>query len=342
MKKASYLFLFSLVFLSACNNDEFKRTKEAGNEYKIIPAKGGKLITKGNTMEISMVVKYKDSLLFSTADAGMAQFAPYDTSKFPPIYKEIFSTVHVGDSIVVKSLTDSIMKKGQGAPFMRKGEYIIQTFKILNSYTSQADADKARTAAMAVAEKLTKEKETKQIARDDKTLQDYFEKNHIKAEKAPLGTYVEIINQGTGENIDTAHVVSVNYTGRTMDGKMFDSNTDSSKKHVEPIFVNMTNDPSMGQKVIAGWNDGLGLLKKGAQAKFYIPSSLAYGTRERPEIPANSILVFDINVVDILNKEQFKAEMKERSEKFRAKQKAQMDSLAKLSKPLTDTMRKKK
>jgi len=148
------------------------------------------------------------------------------------------------------------------------------------------------------------------LADDDKKLQDYFKMYDIKVSKTPLGAYVEMIQPGTGPIIDTSVVVKVDYTGRTLDGKMFDSNTYPSKGHVEPFYVNMTNDMSLlGSQVIEGWTDCLKMLNKGAKARFYIPSSLGYGKQKIGEdIPANSILVFEIEVLDILNRTQAKIE----------------------------------
>jgi len=168
------------------------------------------------------------------------------------------------------------------------------------------------------------------LADEDKKLQEYFKKNNIKATKTELGAYVEMIQPGTGATIDTSVVVKPNYTGRTMDGKMFDSNTDSSKGHVEPFNVNMTNDMSLGNSVIKGWTDGLKTLSKGAKAKFYIPSPLAYGKQKVGEdIPASSILVFDIEVLDVLNKEQARKEMEAKREERKLKQQHFMDSIKK-------------
>jgi len=93
-----------------------------------------------------------------------------------------------------------------------------------------------------------------------------------------------------------------------LNGKMFDSNTDSSSTHKEPLKVNMTNDYTLGVPVIKGWTDGLTLLNKGAKAKFYVPSVLGYGKQAiRDLIPENSILMFDIEVVNILSKAEAKA-----------------------------------
>jgi len=70
----------------------------------------------------------------------------------------------------------------------------------------------------------------------------------------------------------------------------------------------MTNDYTLGSPVIKGWTDGLTLLNKGAKAKFYIPSVLGYGKQKVGEmIPESAILMFDIEVANILTKAQAKS-----------------------------------
>ena len=94
----------------------------------------------------------------------------------------------------------------------------------------------------------------------------------------------------------------------------------------------MSNDPSRGMTVIKGWNDGLTLLNKGAKARFYIPSSLGYGSQAQgPELKANEILIFDIVVADVLDRAQATAAnaqmqkmmMDQREAMMRAQQQAQ-------------------
>ena len=331
MRKISYLLLLAVVAFSACKQQQSFKKATDGTEYKIIAAKGGKLVSGGEILQMNVRVLYKDSVLVNSEDMGMPQFAPYDTAQFPPLYKEIFRTIHVGDSIVIRTSTDSIIKQNQGAPFMKKGEFITQSYKIVKAFATQAEADKAREALIPAAEAKAKAKSEEQIKKDDKVLTDYFAKNNIKATKAPQGTYVEIITPGTGANIDTTVVAKVNYSGKVLNGsEAFDSNTDPSKGPSQPFPVNMTNDPSLGQRVISGWYDGLSLLNKGAKAKLYIPSSLGYGAQGAGEkIPANSILVFDIEVLDIMNKAQAKASAAEQMAKMQAMQKRYMDSMQK-------------
>lgn len=329
MRKISYLLL-ALVAFSACKQQSFKKAKD-GSEYQVI-ASNGKLAATGNIIEMEILVKYKDSVIYSTYETGMPQYAPYDTAQFPETFKEIFKTVHVGDSFIVRMSTDTLIAKGQSAPFMQKGQFILQNYKVKNVYPTQQEADKAREAAMVGAQSKAKIKADEQLKKDDKTLQDYLSKNNIKAVKGPLGTYVEITTAGSGPMVDTSVAVKINYTGKTLDGKTFDSNTDPAKGHVEPLLVNMTNenDPNMGLSVIPGWKDGLSLLNKGAKAKFYIPSSLGYGAAgSGGEIPPNAILIFDIDVLDILNKAQATAASAQMRTKMESMQKQYMDSMKK-------------
>jgi len=87
-----------------------------------------------------------------------------------------------------------------------------------------------------------------------------------------------------------------------MAGEAFDSNVDPQFQHVMPLYVNLTNDRSAGGNVIDGWRDGFALLNKGAKAKLYIPSELAYGPMGNgPKIGPNTILVFDVEVTDFVS-----------------------------------------
>ena len=97
--------------------------------------------------------------------------------------------------------------------------------------------------------------------------------------------------------------VLVNYTGRMLDGKVFDSSIEAEAKKAglqqgdrkyEPIPVILGTSP-----VIQGWTEGLLLLNEGAKAKFIIPSGLGYGDQSAGDIPPYSTLVFDVELVKI-------------------------------------------
>jgi len=100
------------------------------------------------------------------------------------------------------------------------------------------------------------------------------------------GLQYKIINPGEGDAPSAKDTVKVNYRGTLIDGTEFD-------KSQEPIEFGLDH-------VIPGWTEGLQLLKKGGKAELYIPAKLAYGTHSpNPAIPANSVLVFEVELLDV-------------------------------------------
>ena len=89
-------------------------------------------------------------------------------------------------------------------------------------------------------------------------------------------------------------VVSVNYTGRLEDGTVFDSNVDPKFKHVKPFVF-----PLGAGQVIKGWDEGVVGMKVGEKRTLTIPPEKAYGSQAVGPIPANSTLIFDIELLEI-------------------------------------------
>lgn len=106
----------------------------------------------------------------------------------------------------------------------------------------------------------------------------------------PSGLKVEMLKEGTGQKPQTGQTVSVHYVGTLEDGKKFDSSRDRGKPIEFPLGA--------GQ-VIKGWDEGIGLLTVGSRAKLTIPPALGYGSRAMGNaIPANSTLIFDVELMD--------------------------------------------
>ena len=101
------------------------------------------------------------------------------------------------------------------------------------------------------------------------------------------GIYYEIINAGSGATPSSSSRVFVKYTGKLTNGTVFDSQTDATKTGW--ILGNL----------IVGWQIGLPLIKKGGIIRMILPSSLAYGCNGSGTIPSNSILYFEIELVDV-------------------------------------------
>jgi len=130
---------------------------------------------------------------------------------------------------------------------------------------------------------------------DDKRITDFLTAKGLTATKdRATGVYYSIIQAGTGDaTIDVSSSLKVNYTGRNLEGTVFDSSTDGT-------FTTTLLE------VIPGWEvlkEGIIGAKKGSKVRLFIPSSEAYGTAGSTTgtIPPNACLDFDIEIVDITN-----------------------------------------
>jgi len=107
----------------------------------------------------------------------------------------------------------------------------------------------------------------------------------------PSGLQYKIIKKGTGKTPTAADKVKTHYRGTLIDGTEFDS----SYKRNQPVEFPVN-------QVIKGWTEALQLMKEGGKWELYIPANLAYGEQGRPSIPANSTLIFEIELLEVLKK----------------------------------------
>ncbi len=289
-----------LFSMNACKSGGgFKKTT-SGIEYQIVKDEKGQSPAIGDMVELHMVARYKDekmdTVLFDSRKMNNntpMQF-PMPAPSFKGDIVEAFMLLSPGDSAIIRMSIDSVKKQpGVQLPdFMKSGQKI-QYNVVMVSVKSQEALKKEQG-----------EHASKQSGADDQVLQEYFKKNNLQPSKTASGLYYIIDKPGSGENAKAGKAVTVNYTGRTLDGKVFDSNQDPAMGHAEPFTFNL------GQgAVIPGWDEGVALLNKGAKAKLFIPSGLAYGSQSpSSSIPADAILMFDIEVLKIAEPESPKAQ----------------------------------
>jgi FKBP-type peptidyl-prolyl cis-trans isomerase FkpA len=240
-------------------------------------------------IEMHIHVHVGDSIIFDSRQMNNNISVPFQITapKFDGDPVQGFMKMHKGDSAVFKVPVAAMKKSGnQFLPWMNDSQYIEYNVVIV-SLMSEKELNRD------IAKKTARQKK-----KDKKLLLQYFEKHSIHAVETPSGLYYTILTPGKGDNAQAGDTVSVNYTGKLISGSIFDSNTDPAFRHREPYKFELGKG-----RVIKGWDEGLMLLNKGARAILFIPAHLAYGSQDRsPQIPANSILIFDVELLDIVKR----------------------------------------
>jgi FKBP-type peptidyl-prolyl cis-trans isomerase FkpA len=126
----------------------------------------------------------------------------------------------------------------------------------------------------------------KQAAIDDAAIQAYIKANNITATKDASGLYYQVLTPGTGAYPTASSTVTVQYTGKLLNGTGFDSGT-------------YTTGLATTSNVIEGWKVGIPHINTGGRLLLLTPSALGYGNKETGPIPANSVLVFSIDLTGI-------------------------------------------
>lgn len=106
----------------------------------------------------------------------------------------------------------------------------------------------------------------------------------------PSGLQYQVLKEGNGKSPKATDQVKCHYEGTLINGKIFDS----SYRRNEPATFPLNG-------VIAGWTEGLQLMKEGAKYRFFIPFNLAYGTRGAgQDIPPYAALIFDVELIEVI------------------------------------------
>jgi FKBP-type peptidyl-prolyl cis-trans isomerase FkpA len=295
--KTFFLILLSILLITevnaqTTNSIPFQRTSK-GTEYRLITHNTGDRIKLNDIVTFQAIQKTgKDSILFSTYKAGaplQAQIQPTGD------LMDIFPLLTVQDSVIIKIPTDSIFKNNeqQRPAFLPKGSNMFFTLKIV----------KVQALEQAIAERkaLADKYSAEEAANTDK----YVAEHKLLLKTTVSGLKYKITKPSVKRKPLAGDTVLVNYTGKTLDGKVFDSSIEADAKkggldqpgrHYEPIKF------AVGAgMVIPGWDEGLLLLNEGSKAQFIIPSKLAYGEKGAgDDIKPFSTLLFDVELVKVI------------------------------------------
>lgn len=297
--KKYLLILAALAFVvNASAQGDFKRTAK-GTIYRIVTSNPGEKIKLDQIITFNMVQKTeKDSVLASTYTVGR----PFQARCAPDgDLMDIFPLLTLKDSAIIKVPTDSMFNGNEDKrpPFFPKGSNLIIALKIEKVQSldeAMAERNKALEEERAVTAKLAEQEAG--IAAT------YIADNKLMLKTTASGLKYVVTKPAVKRKPLPGDTVYVNYLGRTLDGKVFDTSieaeaikagTKQEGRAYEPISF------ALGRgEVIPGWDEGLQLLNEGSMATFIIPSKLAYGERGAGnDISPYSTLRFDVELVKV-------------------------------------------
>ncbi len=177
--------------------------------------------------------------------------------------------VKLDNAMIMKGVQDGLVKKS-----LLSEEQLEKALKNYDQKINEASAKKAADDAKANLEK------------GKKFLEENAKKKGVTVTKS--GLQYEVISEGKGPKPKASDMVKVHYTGTLINGTKFDSSVDRKEPAEFPL-----------DHVIPGWTEGVQLMNVGSKYKFYLPSELAYGEQGAGSIPANSVLVFEVELLSI-------------------------------------------
>ncbi|WP_250239009.1 FKBP-type peptidyl-prolyl cis-trans isomerase [Cardinium endosymbiont of Oedothorax gibbosus] len=290
-------------------------TTLSGLSYKSIGNRGnGRQVKKhGEWIELSLVMKaipkkgakdkqssHTESILINNPEPFFLRFDQSFQSKYKQI-AEMISMMQENQRMVFKCAPQYYLKEENPerlkqilkALHVHKDDELVTDIKLSKIMTDQAYNQMVETDRAA------------QLAKDKQLITDYLATRHIKASSTDSGFFY-IIDQPAEATtpVVKGKTIKVHYTGRLLDGTIFDTSVEEVSKANN--LYNETNSykPFVFQvgagDVIKGLDEGVLLLKKHEKARFFIPSTLAYGPDATGKpFPANSILLFEVEVVDV-------------------------------------------
>jgi len=289
--KKYILYVVMAAFAVKADAQTFQKTTK-GTEYQMLTHNTGDRIKLSDIVTFNAIQKTgKDSILFSSYLKGaplQAQVAPEGD------LMDIFPLLTVKDSVLIRIPTDSIFKGHEESrpAFLPKASYMFFILKV----------ERVQSLEEAIAER--KVMMDKAAAEETAGTAAYIAEHKLILKTTPSGLKYKITKPSVLRKPLVGDTVYVNYTGRTLDGKVFDSSVATEAAKGGLVQPGRTYEPinfALGTgAVIPGWDEGLALLGVGAKAQFIIPSSLAYGDKGAgDDIKAFSTLIFDVELVKV-------------------------------------------
>lgn len=296
------LVVLGLAALAFTSCKQFKKG-EGDMQYIIHQDKEGQNIKEGDFIAFQMVQKTEeDSTINNTYDYDRPMFVAAQKPLFKGDLYTALAMLSEGDSATFKINVDSLQQKmNMPKPANTKGKYLVFTFKIDKVIPKGKLSD---TEFNGQIEKFFKAEAEKAKTSEASKLASYISAKNLKPVKTKSGLNYVVEKQGDAAKAVAGDTVKLNYTGRFLTGKIFQT-SDAAIAKKENVFNPMAPYEPMkavagANSTIPGFDESLLLFGKGAKVTIILPSNLAYGEQGSPAIPPYTPLVFDLEFLDII------------------------------------------
>ena len=178
--------------------------------------------------------------------------------------------------------------KQKGITAIQKTSFLTGIQRSLEGLESEISPEIASSFMNAYFNKLQQEKLNKSHQQADSFLNENKSKPGVNVTAS--GLQYKVLTAGDGELPTVEDTIVVHYTGKLIDGTVFGNSIERG----EPIKIQTSS-------VIKGWGEALLMMPKGSTWELVIPASLGYGDRDMGPIPSNSVLIFEVSIVDIIH-----------------------------------------
>ncbi|MBU1010967.1 MAG: FKBP-type peptidyl-prolyl cis-trans isomerase [Bacteroidetes bacterium] len=276
-----------LLGMSSCGPEELRGYKktESGLYYQFhVNNKDSAKPALNDILTVEMTYSVNDTVLFNSKGLNRPMQFPLMLPVFKGDFYEGIAMMHKGDSASFKCAADSvilkILKAKKLPSFVKHGDLMLVNVKLKNFYTQEQF-------------NLEKKKFLEQMkARGNALYSTYLEKNKVTEKPEPSGLIIQELRAGKGKIPVKGQKVRIDYLGTFTDGTKFDSSYDRGK-HYEFVIGN--------NEVIPGLDEGVQKMKTGSKVRLIIPDELAYGPRNVGEIPPHTPIIYEIELLEILN-----------------------------------------
>jgi FKBP-type peptidyl-prolyl cis-trans isomerase FkpA len=289
------IYIVTGILFSACKQKSNERITDSGMKYIVYKENPGPKAKRGDFVTIDLIYKTEyDSVLFDSRQNNAPMRFQLEEPPFQGSMEDGITYMAAGDSVTflisADSMVQKVFSKISGGNYVRpdflksgsKLKFDVKLLRIQNELDAAAEMyhELDRLAALEKSD-----------------IERYVSEHHITQHPDTNGVYVIKSIEGKGAAVDSGKTVSINYTGKFLDGTVFDSNSETGKP---VVFIFRKDD------MIKGWDIAFSKLRKGDHATVIIPSAKAWGEkgiRNKANgtyfIQPNTPLLYEVEVLDV-------------------------------------------